>query len=73
MIEDLQESDRKDQEGLQVHQEKAGQGLQDHQALLDLAVHLDVQATLESAGLLDLLDIATLLSVLVFLTTGKDT
>lgn len=57
----------------QVHKEKAGQDLQALQVLLDLVVPLDVQDMPESAGLLDLLDTATLLSVLVFLTTGRDT
>ncbi len=57
----------------QVHQERAGQDLPALQALLDLAAPPDVQDTPESAGLLDLLDTVTPLSVLVFLTTGKDT
>lgn len=58
---------------IQVHQEKAGQDLQALQALLDPVVPLDVQATPESAGLPDLLDTVTLLSVLAFLTTAKVT
>lgn len=65
--------DRKDREGLLAHKEKAGQDLQALQALPDLVVPLDVQVTPESVGLLDLLDTATLLSVSVFLTMGKDT
>lgn len=57
----------------QAHKEIAGQDLQALRALLDLAVPLDVQDIPESVGLLDLPDTATLLSVSVFLTTGKDT
>lgn len=71
--EECQELDRRDQEDLLAHQEKAGQDLQALQALPGLAVPLDVKDTLESVGLLDLLGSVTLLCVLVFLTTGRDT
>lgn len=73
VTEDHQEWEPKDHKGLQVHQDRAEQDLQALQAPLGPAAPLDVQATLESVGLLGLLDTATLLSVSVSLTTGKDT
>lgn len=57
----------------QVLQEKAGLDLRALQARLALVALLGVQVMPESAGLQDPLDTATPLSVLVFLTTGRDT
>lgn len=58
---------------LQVHQERAGQGLRAHQAPLDLVVPLDVQDMPALAVPRDLLDTVTPPSALVFRTTGMDT
>ncbi|KAA8582941.1 hypothetical protein FQN60_015487 [Etheostoma spectabile] len=71
--EEHQESDRKGREDLLVHLEKAEQDPLALQALPDLVVPPGDQAMPESAGLLDLLDTVTLLSVSVFLTTARDT
>lgn len=57
----------------QVLQEKAGLDPRALQARLALVALLGVQVMPESAGLQDPLDTATPLSVLVFLTTGRDT
>ncbi|KAF7644043.1 hypothetical protein LDENG_00228960, partial [Lucifuga dentata] len=70
--EDHQESDRKDSKDQPACQVKAGQDLQALQALPELEVPPDVQATPASAGPPDPPATATPLSVSAFPTTDKD-